>query len=85
MSKVSDYISKEFDTIIKDSGGYREYRAYELGVALGWYYLYSYMSEKNSVEEVKKTFNAFLKDVECEAYWGCEVVSKEHMAYEEND
>ena len=24
-------------------------------------------------------------NVECEAYWGCEVVSKEHMAYEEND
>jgi len=64
MSKVSDYVSKEFDAIIKDSGGYREYRAYELGVALGWYYLYTYMSEKNSVEEVKKTFNAFLKEID---------------------
>jgi len=37
MSKISNFICKEFDTIIKDS---REYRAYELGMANGFFELY---------------------------------------------
>ena len=40
MSKISDFICKEFDTIIKDS---REYRAYELGMANGFFELYRYI------------------------------------------
>lgn len=67
MSRVSDYISKEFDTIIKDS---REYRAYELGVASGWYYLYDYISKENGAEEAKKTFKTFFEgtDKQCEHF-----------------
>lgn len=33
-NKVNNFITKEFETIIKDS---REYRAYELGTAAGFF------------------------------------------------
>lgn len=53
MSKTSNFVTKEFDTIIKDS---REYRAYELGVASGCFNLYSYIKKAEGVENAKKAF-----------------------------
>lgn len=58
MSKVSRYISKEFDSIIKDS---REYRAYELGVAYGYYHLYEYIQSENGVKAAKNSFKVFIE------------------------
>ena len=58
MSKVSRYISKEFDSIIKDS---RQYRAYELGVASGYYHLYEYIESEDGVEAAKKSFKVFIE------------------------
>jgi len=57
--KVSDFISKEFETIIKDS---REYRAYELGVAGGYFQLYSYIKEESGIEFAKNLFKAFIDE-----------------------
>lgn len=58
MSKVSRYISKEFNSIIEDS---REHRAYKLGVAVGYYHLYEYIQSKNGIEAAKKSFKIFIK------------------------
>jgi len=59
MSKVSNFIAKEFDTIIKDS---REYRAYELGVAGGYFHLYSYIKEESGIDFAKNSFKAFINE-----------------------
>lgn len=56
MSKVDRYISKEFNSILKDS---REYRAYELGFASGYYKLYEYIKIVNDVETAKEFFKEF--------------------------
>ena len=56
--KVYQFVNKEFEGIIKDS---REYRAYELGVATGWFELYRYIKteigEKTSKEYFKHPIN----------------------------
>lgn len=58
MSKVDRYISKEFNSILKDS---REHRAYELGVATGYYHLYEYIQSEYGVEAAKKSFRVFIE------------------------
>ena len=58
MSKVSNFISKEFNTILKET---REYRAYELGVASGYYNLYNYIKLDSGEEFAKKFFKSFLE------------------------
>lgn len=57
MSKVSRFISKEFDTIIRDS---REYRAYELGVASGYFQLYKYIITDLGEEQAQRSFESFI-------------------------
>jgi hypothetical protein len=58
MSKVSNFIDKEFNTIIKDS---REYKSYELGVASGYFNLYYYIKMSDGVEVAKETFKSFIE------------------------
>lgn len=58
MSKTSDFIIKEFDTIIKDS---REYRAYELGVANGFFELYKYIVLDMGEEKAIEFFQHFIE------------------------
>ena len=58
MSKISKYISSEFNSILKDS---REHRAYELGVAAGYYHLYEYIQSEDGVEAAKKSFRVFIE------------------------
>lgn len=67
MSKVSNFITKEFDTIIKDS---REYRAYELGMAAGSFQLYSYIKIDMGEQHVKEQFKSFIDGTErtCEYF-----------------
>jgi len=55
--KVSNFISKEFETIIKDS---REYRAYDLGMASGFFHLYKYMIVDIGEEKAKEQFKLFM-------------------------
>ena len=61
MSKTGDFITKEFDTIIKDS---REYKAYELGMASGYFQLYKYIEVEFGEQHVKKQFESFIKGTE---------------------
>jgi hypothetical protein len=58
MSKVDRYVSKELNSIIKDS---RESRAYDLGVATGYFKLYSYIKEQNNKDYAVKTFGNVFK------------------------
>lgn len=58
MSKTSNFIANEFDTIIKDS---REYRAFELGTASGCFNLYSYIKKEDGIESAKKSFKFILE------------------------
>lgn len=61
MSKISNFITKEFNTIIKDS---REYRAYELGVASGYFGLYEYIKIEIGVNKAKEIFKDVIKGEE---------------------
>jgi len=61
MSKISNFICKEFDTIIKDS---REYRAYELGMANGFFELYRYIKTDIRVDKAKEQFKYFIQGKE---------------------
>jgi len=61
MSRTSDFICKEFDTIIKDS---REYRAYELGMANGFFELYRYIKTDIGVDKAKEQFKYFIQGKE---------------------
>ena len=61
MSKISDFICKEFDTIIKDS---REYRAYELGMANGFFELYRYIKIDIGIDKAKEQFKYFIQGKE---------------------
>lgn len=61
MSKTKDFVTKEFDTIIKDS---REYRAYDLGMAAGFFQLYKYIEGDMGEQHVKKQFESFMNGTE---------------------
>lgn len=61
MSKTNDFISKEFDTIIKDS---REYRAYDLGMASGYFQLYKYIKSDVGEEKTNEQFKLFMEGTE---------------------
>jgi len=61
MSKISKFICKEFDTIIKDS---REYRAYELGMANGFFELYRYIKIDIGIDKAKEQFKYFIQGKE---------------------
>lgn len=56
MSKVNDFITKDFNEIIKDS---REYRSYELGIAYGFFQLYSHIKHEDGVDYAKKVFKVY--------------------------
>jgi len=61
MSRTSDFIYREFNTIIKDS---REHRAYELGMANGFFELYKYIKTDIGVDKAKEQFKYFIQGKE---------------------
>ena len=56
-NKVNNFINKEFETIIKDS---REYRAYELGTAAGFFQLYKSILMDDGEEKAQEQFKSFI-------------------------
>ncbi len=50
-----DFITKEFNSIIQDS---REYRAYDLGMAAGYFQFYLNIKKENGEEVAKDTFKS---------------------------
>lgn len=64
-SMVSKYISKKWDEISKDT---TEYKAYSLGLAVGYYQLYEYIRQTNGqaladtfIEDISNDMEEFYK------------------------
>ncbi len=58
INKTQDFINKEFNSIINDS---REYRAFELGMAAGYFELYKYLRSDIGEKEVNKSFKNIIE------------------------
>ncbi len=56
-----DFIAKEFTSIIQDS---REYRAYELGMAVGYFQLYCNIKQDQGEKIAKNIFEDFFNGTE---------------------
>lgn len=52
--KVDKFIEKEFNKIFEES---KEYRAFQLGMARGWFYLYDHTSKELGEKEADRIFD----------------------------
>ena len=52
--KVDKFIEKEFNKIFEES---KEYRAFQLGMARGWFYLYDHIRKEFGEKEANKMFD----------------------------
>lgn len=57
--KMNDYLNKEYSDIMSET---REKRAFDLGMAYGYFQLYNYIKMENDKETADNCFKSMLSD-----------------------